>query len=206
MLIEPLAANPILTREEAREILEPHLLTFRDCIDGGWNAWKEHYKDRAHILDPRARAAIVYCEIRELAKAAFDGKDGVKIVVKRSMFLLYIGEHIVLRFKKFRADGRCSNVRTKQQALFSAQLNIDGILPGTYVNAGYTLDNLQAEVEKILINCQLGARILWTIRPGEAAPPETMPLPAPSPMDPPLRERTRLRQHKVPRKIEESQG
>src|SRR3990170_3148511 len=61
----------MLKKQEAEKRLGPHIQKLQRCLNGGWKAWHEHYSHRHHRLDARARAAIVYCEIVELAKELF---------------------------------------------------------------------------------------------------------------------------------------
>lgn len=165
-------AQYLLTREQAEALLEPYITTLNGCIDEAWGAWKSGYHaQKSHILDARARAAIVYCEIVYRAKAAFSGMADVKVVATGGMLKVHIGDHITLRFKKIGKNGRCSNIMTKQQVLFLAQMQLPGILAGTLVHAGYELDQPQAEIARKAVVCQLDNRVLWQIEvtgtPGE---------------------------------------
>jgi hypothetical protein len=152
----------MLTKPQADSVLRPHYITLKKALDGGWHAWHQHYKDRHPILDARARAAIVYCEITALAKQFFDGCPDVKIVRKGAMHLFYIGDDVLLRFKKLR-NGKPSNIKTRQQVLLQQQQSIPGILPGTLVSAGYQLDQLEQAIEKTLVVAQLDGRSIWSL-------------------------------------------
>jgi hypothetical protein len=77
---------------------------------------------KAHVLDGRPRAAIVYAEIVNRALEMFQGLEGVKVVRRPGSLMIYIGEDISIRFKKMRKDGRCSNIKTVTQIRFLAQL------------------------------------------------------------------------------------
>lgn len=123
----------------------------------------DEYGHKHHILDARARAAIVFCEITHRAKIEFSNLPDVKVVHRRSSLTIFIGDQITLRFKKIKRTGRCSNILTKTQTLFLAQLNLPGILDGTLVHAGYALDELQREIARKAVVCQLGNQVLWQI-------------------------------------------
>lgn len=152
----------MLTKPEAEKKLAPHVETLRKCICDGWAAWQTHYASRHFVLDGRARAAIVYCEIIHLAKALFSDVLDVKIARKGSMYVLFIGNDIVLRFKKLK-NGVPRNVSTRQQRLFCMQLPIPGMLPGTYVTAGYELNNLEQAISKTLVVARLGDEKVWSL-------------------------------------------
>lgn len=163
----------ILSREEAEEIIKPYKERLDTCIQAGWDAWKNDYLLKQHILDSRARAAIVFAEIRWKAQQEFSGLDGVVFKAHHNSFLLYIGESISIRFKKLRKNGRCSAIDTRQQVLFKAQaqLRLPTMLQGTLVNAGYILDDLQQGVHRKLVVCQFNNRVLWQFTlEGDAAP------------------------------------
>jgi len=61
----------LINRERAEDILQPYMTVLNNCIDGGWNAWRNDYADKHHILNARARAAIVFCEITHRAQMEF---------------------------------------------------------------------------------------------------------------------------------------
>jgi hypothetical protein len=151
----------ILSKQQAAERLQPYLEILDECIQGGWDAWDKHYSHRHHVLDARARAAIVFCEIVAIAQPRFHGMDGAKAVKKQNSFYLYIGDEIVLRFKKINKKGRCSNIDTRQQMLFELQMQLPGIESGTLLHAGYRLDDLQTRIAEKLVVCQFASRVLW---------------------------------------------
>ena len=152
----------MLRKEQAEKILKPHYEKLKQSLDGGWESWQEYYKPRHHVLDARARAAIVYCEVIDRAKTLFADVAVAKFIKKRGMHLLYIGNEIVLRFKKLR-KGAPSNVRTRQQTLFQMQRTIPGVLPGTYASAGYQLDQIEQAIDKTMVVCQLDGESVWAI-------------------------------------------
>jgi hypothetical protein len=153
----------LLTWEDAEEALNPYTLLLAECIQHGWDEYKRFYEPKHHILDARARAAIVFSEIVFRAQEKFSGIEGVKFEKKDNSFLLYIGEVIILRFKKLRKNGRCSSIDTRQQMLFKAQMELPGMEAGTLLHAGYLLDVLQQDVQQKLVVCQFKNRVLWTL-------------------------------------------
>ncbi|HEV2645422.1 MAG TPA: hypothetical protein VGU46_03565 [Acidobacteriaceae bacterium] len=157
-------AGHILSLEEAEQILAPYRERLNRCIKHGWDVWKSDYQHKHHILHARARAAIVFDEIAYCAMEEFPTIPGeIKAVRTASTFMLYIGDSITLRFKKIGKNGRCSNVLTRQQVLFRAQiqLNFPSMLDGTLVSAGYVLDDLQQNVIRMSVVCHLDNTVLW---------------------------------------------
>jgi hypothetical protein len=156
----------LLTMEEAEELLKPYQENLNVCIQHGWDSYMKDYAHKHHILGARARAAIVFDEIVAKAEIVFDGMPDVKFVKKNASFLLYIGDKITLRFKKIKKCGRCSNIETRQQVLFraQAQMHLPTMLEGTLVQAGYVLDDLQREIDRKMVVCQLNNRVLWQFK------------------------------------------
>ena len=177
----------LLSWEEAEERLNPYAQLLAECIQHGWDVWKDFYLPQHHILDARARAAIVFCHIVNCAEIKFSGMDGVKFVRRNNSFMLYIGDDIVLRFKKLKKNGRCSSIATRQQMLFKAQMELPGMETGTLVHAGYSLNVVQQDILQKLVVCQFKNRVLWAIElpsagggtieimPAPSTPPEPQP-------------------------------
>jgi hypothetical protein len=160
-----LAGQNILTLEEAEEILAPYRERLNRCIQHGWDVWNNEYKHKHHILHARARAAIIFDEIAFKALEEFPAGPELKTVRTPSTLMIYIGDSLTLRFKKIRKNGRCSNILTRQQILFRAQvqLSFPTMLDGTLVSAGYVLDDLQQNLIRKTVVCHLDNDVLWEI-------------------------------------------
>jgi len=155
--------NHLLTLQQAEERLQPYKADLDGCIQHGWDVWNQDYLQKHHILRSRSRAAIVFDEIVFKAQQVFC-QPNVKFDLKNNTFLLFIGEDIIVRFKKIKRNGRCSNVNTRQQALFQLQqMVIPGMEPGTALTVGYALDDLQQKIARKTVVCQFNNRVLWTI-------------------------------------------
>jgi hypothetical protein len=175
----------LLSWEDAEECINPFAQLLAECIQYGWDQYKSFYASKHRILDARARAAIVFSEIVCRAQEKFSGIEGVKFERKNNSFLLYIGEQIILRFKKLRKNGRCSSIDTRQQMLFKAQMELPGMEAGTLLHAGYLLDVLQQDVQQKLVVCQFKNRVLWTIELPTAGGGTIEIMPAPATPEPP---------------------
>jgi hypothetical protein len=173
----------LLGAKEAEELFKPYKSLLSECIQAAWDAWETFYKPRHHILRSRCRANVLYDEIVFNVGQKFSALPEVVFKPFRSSFLLYIGDLAVVRFKKFRKDGRCSNIRTRQQNLFQHQMELPGLESGTMFQAGYFLDELQQKIERIAIVCQFGKSVLYSIELlGDVAPIvqlNTTPVPLP---------------------------
>ena len=183
MSASSLAVRPdqLISLEEAEVVLGPYRERLERCIQQGWEAWKTDYAQKHHILHARARAAIVFDEIVAQALAEFPNGEGLVARRTSNTFMLYIGDSIILRFKKIRKNGRCSNILTHQQVMFRAQvqMRLPTMQKGTLVHAGYMLDDIQQEVAKKSVVCQLNNRVIWQMELASegSAEVEFMPLP-----------------------------
>src|SRR6185437_741342 len=133
----------------------------------------------------------VFYEIVARAEEMFSGLGDVRFERRSNSFLLYIGDDIILRFKKIKKNGRCSSIGTRQQMMFEAQMmpqmKLPGMEVGTMLHAGYALDDLQREIERKLVVCQFKNQVVWTIslvaEAGENSG-RTVIMPPPSPRSP----------------------
>lgn len=195
-----------MEKATAETILNPILAILEKCIHQSWDEWTNFYAPKHHILDSRARAAIVYCHTVDRAMELFRDVDGVTPGRKRGIFRLFIGDDIALRFKKAKRDGTTSNVSTNQQRLIDLQLKIPGVLPGTMLNAVYQLDDLQRDIARLMVTHQLDGKIVWHIdilEPLAAAP---ISVPQPAPPQPPTEKRARVKGKRLDKKASNQEG
>ena len=152
-----------MDRRCAVDQLNRYLPLFAECIEHGWGQWKTKYTQQHRILDARARASVVYCEIKEEAMRIFDRVDGVVVKTRNGSVFIYIGDDILVRFKKLKPSGHASNIMTGSQRCLYGQQPIPGFLPGNHITAGYVLDDSQQSIQRMLLVYQEENRILWTI-------------------------------------------
>ena len=194
--MSPHTPPTLITEDEARAALSTHLTAIKACISQGWALWGTHYSHRSHILDSRARASIVSCEIFQRVRETFQTANGGEVRRVQGANLLLI-ENFAVRFKKLGKDHRTRNIRTRQQKRLELQLPIAGIPPATFLNAGYLLDDLEQEIASIFLTLQYGKSIIWAIDLDlETGTTEVLPFPEPLakqlvPVEEPAEERAR---------------
>lgn len=176
----------LLTSKDAERRLEAHKQRISRCIRGAWEAFDRDYAHKRHILNPRSVASIMWDEIIHRTQPEFAGIDDVVLKPQNNSFLLYIGQGIVIRFKKIGKDGRCRNIPTRQQNLYDSQTSLPGMEKGTILHAGYMLDDLRQELIAVMIVCQYAKHVVWTINLPDAADGQVVQMSAPpSPSAPP---------------------
>jgi hypothetical protein len=160
--------TPLMTEDEARELLAGYLGDLRECLEAGWAGWKKYLKDNPQAASHRAstRASIVYDYVVAAAKAKFDGNDDVHVSEARGFLTLTIKQPriVVLRFKKFASKKlKTSGIPTQQRIEFQNQwVSIDG-LDVTNMVVGYLLDKVGSEPIRLAVTCPLGKSVMWAI-------------------------------------------
>lgn len=154
-----------LSEKEAKEILRPHMPNLYGCIADGWHAWETLGQREPGLRKPlnaMARAYFIYCHIVESAKKRFSEIPNVRLSEKKRFLTITFGREVTLRFKKLDSKRRARGTPTKQFLLFMNQQYIPGLEP-TQINlvGGYTLNDVQAEINEILITCPMGATNKW---------------------------------------------
>lgn len=182
---DPKPPRHLISAKAAEEQLQPYKLLLEECIQHGWDTWETFYKPRHHILQARSRSSIVFDEIVSHARSKFSGLPGVTFQRHRGTFLLYIGDSIVIRFKKIGKNGKCSSIATHQQVLFEMQAELPGMEKGTILNAGYTLDDMQHHIVRKQVVCQFSNRVLWMLNLPSEDGENTLTIPAAPTPEPP---------------------
>ncbi|HKV48432.1 MAG TPA: hypothetical protein VJN69_10095 [Candidatus Acidoferrales bacterium] len=103
---------------------------------------------------------------------------GATLKKQNGIYLLYIGDDLVLRFKKIGKDGRCHNIPTRQQNRFEAQRNLPSMEKGTMLHAGYMLDELGQRIVAIRIVCQFARQVIWQIDLSEGGTENVVAMPS----------------------------
>jgi hypothetical protein len=158
----------VLSAEDAKTLLKPYLDLTRDCITGGWQAWKKFSEVAPDLVAPlskRSRASFVYDHIAFAVQSKFDGLNAVSVRDKGGFLTLEIeGDeaNALLRFKKLDGKMRGRNYQTRQQVLFTLQLTLPGWpADATRLVAGYQLDTPEVDIDQLLITCPIGRKVEW---------------------------------------------
>jgi hypothetical protein len=205
MLNLPELANPVLSKEEAADLLRPFFSGFRDIIDEAWQEWME--LPNRHKLDNRARANAVHCFIVHRALEKYSKSKSAKAVRGGNTFWLYFGDHIKARFKKLDGKLLYRNYPTGNQLKLELQGNIPGILPGTYLTLGYVLDELEQSVARHLVTLQVRKRVIYEIdMDAELGATGTTVVPMPAPVLPSAPQERRVRPRRVAKKEAQAKG
>lgn len=155
-----------LDRATCQQLLGPHLPALDSCFRAAWSRWQKWLgscEGPPTDVSPRTRANALYDFIAAEAVKRFAGVPGVLVAKERGFLVIRFGDKIALRFKKFRSSTlRTSDNKTTQSALFqSQQLEYSNIQPMTHVVAGYLLDDLALDIDRLAIACTMDGRRVW---------------------------------------------
>ena len=181
----------LLTRDEARAILEPHVPALLECLAAAWEAVQQTLDDdpeRRAVLDSSTQASMLYNWFAYLIVARLDGVPGVRKVQTGRMIKFVFNEQLSLRFKKFDRNLWSRNVRTNNQLRHYFQLQLDGVAEdATEVTLGYVTDVTNSGLRGVYLTCPIGwSRNKWMIvldeadsgsflfAPSESTPPTTV--------------------------------
>lgn len=181
---DPQAAS----RERAKRILSPFLVAFREAIMEAWNAWERLAKTDPEFRRPlmgRSRAACMYDHITANVRRKLSDIKGVRLSDERGFLVVILGADYVVRFKKLDKKGRARGIPTNQAKLWSLQLELPGLPPAAVkLIAGYQLDLLEEDVERVLVTLAVGRKVEWMFAIDEAPASNVVPMPAPAAVQP----------------------
>lgn len=129
--------------------LEPLLVEAHETAVSNWATFVKEKPELAKPIDTTARANFIHCHICAEVARLVARVDGVKLTDNLGFFGIWVGDHILLRFK-FVGHGAPSNVATTQQRYLARQEYTDemmltlagdsALIPPTLLTCGYTLD------------------------------------------------------------------
>jgi hypothetical protein len=155
--------EPLISKEEAKRLLQPYMQTFWEIMSDVWKAWEEIPEKQRMMMTTTARANNLYSFIIHHARSCFSDDPNIKIFDKR-LFLVGIKGLVLLRFKKLKGkdDKRSSNYPT----LFQRDYSLQRLLPGmpheaARLTVGYVLDVTQTFIESVFVTYPCGSILHW---------------------------------------------
>lgn len=156
---EPL---PLLTRQEAEELIRPYAPKLRKCIEDAFECWKTFYAPQHHVLKPRTFASIMSDHILHNALTAFDDDDSVRWGKHGGIVAMRIQDKVDLRIKKFDRGDRTANIKTRQQDEYQRHMPFNGF-DRPRLNAGYRTNGMRSDLTALLVTLQLGRNVRYRI-------------------------------------------
>jgi hypothetical protein len=159
--------DDLLSEEEARPHLEPHLDAMRRCVEDGWAEWHQLVGARSSMADASttSRANLVYDFIAGRLERYFES-SGIPTSKSRRFLTASIGDgRIEVRVKKFSHPRRLttSGVPTAQRRAIQYQTETLNGMAVTHVTVGYYPDELGQGLDVVAVACSFGRALLWSI-------------------------------------------
>jgi hypothetical protein len=163
------------SREDAEDILGPHLEDLGIIFPAAWNGWEslgEKAPELRMLCGKRSRASLVSDFAVDKAGSVFAGRSPSVILRDgRKFLLLEFDSQLCVRLNKFRSGTRqMGGIHTRQRQAFAAQEPLTGMPESTNLVLGYDLNADETEIASVAITCSTNNSLNWEIDvplPGE---------------------------------------
>lgn len=169
MGLPPASARDVISKDGAWKIIQPWKEDLVDSFLHGWSSYCELASaapKQAAAFEARTRASIVHDLVVRDMFSRFEKResDGIRLCAESNTLYLILDELIAIRLKKLGKDGKPKNSKTDRQRNWDLQaIQLPGMPPeATNSSAGYQLNGLQTEIEKISVTCYNYHRHEWT--------------------------------------------
>ena len=181
----------LLTLEDSEEMIFPYRLALREIFLESFEEMMKQIAGKEHIFGPRARAIILHELICHKAAQRFNTGD-LRTGKPRGIFTVYF-PIADLRFKKLTKELRPSNVRTRQNGQYTAQVPLPGFRDLTRLTAGYVMNDIQTAISQMHVVLHIGKTLSYNISLSDEEPrAQVLPFPSPSTSPAPDTRRRRI--------------
>jgi len=156
-----------ISKEEAKEILSPHIPLILNCVQNGVSMYftSPQIAFFRTMFTKRSDASNCHDIIVKMISTAFEGTPGARNYYRNKLFLLNFVNRVVLRFKLFDRNLMSHNIMTSQQISIIAQdieqLELEDMPPDGLLHVGYCMNELRTGVEKVYITYRNGNHNEW---------------------------------------------
>lgn len=175
----------INTPGAAADFLEPYGAVLAEAVQGAyadWGAVLANNPGETAGFSSTARARCIHDRtVHRLGIVEAAGTcEGLRLTKIRGLYVVILGDQLMLKLKKLDVSLRSRNIPTKQTTAFDMQGSLLGEGFGTVTNAvsGYVLDPLGSDIDRIVVVCWEADQKHWEIdlmNPGEGGTVVTIP-------------------------------
>ena len=151
----------MIEKDEAIELLEPHLSTIDQVVRDAWAGWMA--SNHPSNWTKRGRANFMWEEINTKAKQAFASSEAIKPIPANNS-CLYMLDKLAFRFKKLNDNGLTCNYPTQASLDFHAQSELPGIPEVARLEVGYLLNKIQTKIDEVIISYRESDSVEWSIK------------------------------------------
>lgn len=166
------------SRPRAQTDLDIYRTRLSRCVQAAIKQFIDALGDQLYFWRPGSQANVLRDYIVRNIKREFpDGVDGIRHQERRGLFLLYISDAYVLRFKKLGRGRRTMNHHTQLSLDFLLQQPLrlfPDLAPALHLNVGYHPGATLAS-SSIWITCPNGDSLEWEWQISEDADPTQLP-------------------------------
>lgn len=150
------------SHDTAKEILGPYEPIIRRAIERAWARWRGRPPEELLALNGRARAAMMWCFMKDEVTNALRAVGGVNTREHSGTCDYVVKNQILFRLKKLNRMGRSRNFPTPTSVAYYAQLEIEGMPRAIRLDIGYVLNPTRTAIREILVSCPLDGGVVWT--------------------------------------------
>lgn len=157
--------NSLLTENEAKTILEPHLGTLKQIMIESLQGLNKAIGMAGESINNRAKCALLHSVAIEKAKRYFKDCKDVIIKSKYQSIQIVFDKKLVGRIKKVNKHDLSTNAKThRNQAILTHQLSLfPDVSNLTFIDIAYKIDAAWTEFEKLVVVCRLFEDIKWRL-------------------------------------------
>ncbi|CAN5714710.1 hypothetical protein BH10PSE18_BH10PSE18_08030 [soil metagenome] len=152
---------PFASEDQVNTALKPHFSEFVSLLLGAHEDWTKS-AFAASMQDPKVRANVIWNQFLYRAKAAFEGRNGIRVENMRHWQGVVVGNSFFVRMKKASNKLLSQNYPT-QSALKFNDASVDMFEGIIRLELLYTLDELGTSIERIVVAQRHKSKILWAI-------------------------------------------
>jgi hypothetical protein len=149
-------------QEWVHEVLGPFEGRIRAAIGAAWGRWRDRSPEELLTLDARARAAIMWCFMRDAVTEALSDVPGVHVRLHGGTCDYFVKNRVLFRLKKLNRAGRSRNFPTGSALKQYDQMELEGMEPLLRLNIGYILNATRTGIVDILVSCPFEKKVVWT--------------------------------------------
>jgi hypothetical protein len=153
---------PLISPDEATEVLSPYLEGIHDAIHGGMADFMKLPARARNRMVAGTRAGVIHDFQVDRAALYFAKHPGkVRAHELDKLIVFDIAGRVALRFKKVDRVFKSSNQPSQQVAEFRGQIPLPGIEATSNLEAAYIYDDIEQEIEWSGIVCPNNSRAYW---------------------------------------------
>jgi hypothetical protein len=175
-ILQLVAMQHLVTENEAKSILEPHLAALKTIMVESLEGLNRAIGAAGESVNNRGKCALFHSIAIEKAQRYFKGNKDIVITSKYQTIQVIFSGKIVGRIKKVNKRDLCANAKTvRNQSILDQRPDLFGFRQMTFVDIGYRIQGTWTEFERLLVICRVYDDVIWRISYKDVATINVMP-------------------------------